>query len=252
MWPQTDPSSSRRKFVKSFALLTASSFLLGRRWTAIVLAEVRPLANANTAVFRIKVTDYPALAKDYGSVRISTSAVAGTRSTSIFPVIMINRALGNRFHALDAACTHEGCILPTLNAATRRMECRCHGSRFAVNGALLRGPAGQELVQYHSSFDGKDTLTIEVPELGFSLVSSKLQTSPGRVQLEFLAFQNIQYEVNTRALFSEPWQSVPFAVTPEGPIDQTIFNGKDDFAKLYVSTTKASAFLAVSMRLRQV
>src|SRR5205823_11961986 len=167
------------------------------------------------------VSEYPALAKDFGSVRISTSPVAGTDTTSIFPVIMINRAPGNQFYALDAACTHEGCILPTLNPANQRSECLCHGSRFGVDGRLLRGPAGQALFKYHSSFDGRDTLAIEVPDRGFSVTSSKVQTFPERVELEFLGFQNIQYEVNARGSLSDVWRATAFALTPDGSADQT-------------------------------
>ena len=232
--------------------MTASSFVLGKAWNVKVLAELQRLADTDTAVFRVKVSEYPALAKDFGSVRISTSPVAGTDSTSIFPVIMINRAPGNQFYALDAACTHEGCILPTLNAASQRVECLCHGSRFGVDGRLLRGPAGQGLFRYNSSFDGQDTLTIAVPDRGFSVASSRVQTIPGRVELQFLGFQNIQYKVNARSALTEPWRTTPFALTPAGPPDQTVFKGQDDFAKLYVPITEATVFLAVAMSLRQV
>jgi Rieske Fe-S protein len=242
----------RRRFIKTFSLVSASSVLLGKAWRAEVLAEIQPIADPNTAVFRLKVSEYPALANDFGSVRISTSPVAGTNSTSIFPVIMINRWRGNQFYALDAACTHEGCILPILNTATQRIECLCHGSRFGADGRLLRGPAGQPLFQYHSSFDGKDTLTIDVPDRGFSVTSSKVQTFPGRVELQFLGFENFEYEVHSRAGLMEPWQATTFSLTPDGPADQTVFKGQDDFAKLYVPAPGATAFLAVSVRLRQV
>lgn len=242
----------RRRFIKNFAVVTAWSFAFGKIWKANVLAELQTLADPNTAIFRLQVSEYPALAKDFGSVRISTSSVTGTNSTSIFPVIMINRAPGNQFHALNAACTHEDCILPTLNAANQRVECRCHGSRFGVDGRLLRGPAGQALLKYSSSFDGQDTLAVEVPDRGFSVTSSKVQTTPARAELEFLGFQSIQYEVNARSSLTESWRSIPFALTANGAANETVFQGKDDFAKLYVPTTEATAFLAVAMRLRQV
>ncbi|MCI0537965.1 MAG: Rieske 2Fe-2S domain-containing protein [Verrucomicrobiales bacterium] len=247
-----DPNLPRRKFIKSFTLVGASSLLLGKAWRADVLAEIQPVADPNTAIFRLKVSEYPALGMDFGSVRISTSSVAGTRSTSIFPVIMINRARANQFHVLDAACTHEGCILPIFNAATRRVQCLCHGSQFGIDGRLLRGPAGQPLFNYNSSFDGKDTLTLEVPDRGFSVTSSRVQTTPGWVELQFLGFLGIQYEVHSRASLTDPWRATPFALTSDGPADQMVFKGQDDFAKLYVPTTEAIAFLSVAMRLRQV
>ncbi|MFE5628271.1 FAD-dependent oxidoreductase [Streptomyces sp. NPDC056543] len=43
-------------------------------------------------------------------------------------------------HAVSARCTHLGCLVH-FNDAERAWECPCHGSRFAVDGAVLQGPA---------------------------------------------------------------------------------------------------------------
>lgn len=51
---------------------------------------------------------------------------------------------GTTYRALDAVCPHLGCIV-------RRAEdedgfyCPCHGSRFAVEGDVLEGPADKAL-----------------------------------------------------------------------------------------------------------
>ncbi|WP_246158971.1 Rieske 2Fe-2S domain-containing protein [Catellatospora sichuanensis] len=42
-------------------------------------------------------------------------------------------------HAVEATCTHLGCIVG-FNDAERTWECRCHGSRFDIDGAVLQGP----------------------------------------------------------------------------------------------------------------
>ena len=47
-------------------------------------------------------------------------------------------------HAVSARCTHLGCIL-AWNAAERSWDCPCHGSRFAVDGEVLQGPAVKPL-----------------------------------------------------------------------------------------------------------
>ena len=47
-------------------------------------------------------------------------------------------------HALSARCTHLGCIVH-FNDAERAWECPCHGSRFAVDGAVIQGPANKPL-----------------------------------------------------------------------------------------------------------
>jgi Rieske Fe-S protein len=41
-------------------------------------------------------------------------------------------------------CTHLGCQV-NFNAAERSWDCPCHGSRFAVDGSVLHGPAVHRL-----------------------------------------------------------------------------------------------------------
>jgi nitrite reductase/ring-hydroxylating ferredoxin subunit len=47
-------------------------------------------------------------------------------------------------HAVSARCTHLGCIVG-FNDAERAWECPCHGSRFAVDGSVIQGPANRPL-----------------------------------------------------------------------------------------------------------
>ncbi|HTE44931.1 MAG TPA: Rieske 2Fe-2S domain-containing protein [Gemmatimonadaceae bacterium] len=41
------------------------------------------------------------------------------------------------FLGLSRICTHEGCVTDVTN---NRFECPCHGSIFAADGAVVRGP----------------------------------------------------------------------------------------------------------------
>ena len=43
-------------------------------------------------------------------------------------------------HAVSAACTHMGCVLG-WNSVDRTWDCACHGSRFALDGSVVHGPA---------------------------------------------------------------------------------------------------------------
>jgi glycine/D-amino acid oxidase-like deaminating enzyme/nitrite reductase/ring-hydroxylating ferredoxin subunit len=50
-------------------------------------------------------------------------------------------------HALQAVCTHRGCLL-NWNNAEKSWDCPCHGSRFSFNGEIIHGPAVKELRRY--------------------------------------------------------------------------------------------------------
>lgn len=47
-------------------------------------------------------------------------------------------------HAVSLRCTHLGCLV-RFNSAERSWDCPCHGSRFAVDGSVLEGPAVRPL-----------------------------------------------------------------------------------------------------------
>jgi Rieske Fe-S protein len=53
--------------------------------------------------------------------------------------------------ALDARCTHMGCLV-RWNGADQTWDCPCHGSRFAVDGAVIGGPAEEALERITLTF----------------------------------------------------------------------------------------------------
>jgi len=88
---------------------------------------------------RLPLADYPALLEPGGWVR-------GIPPDRMAPVIVIHLG-GSEYVVLAAACTHFGCGV-IYEAGSSCLECPCHGSEFALDGGVLRGPAELPLAQY--------------------------------------------------------------------------------------------------------
>jgi cytochrome b6-f complex iron-sulfur subunit len=56
------------------------------------------------------------------------------------PVALFRDAGG--VYAVSTVCTHLGCI---VRAASDGFHCPCHGSRFAPDGSVVKGPAPKPL-----------------------------------------------------------------------------------------------------------
>jgi len=60
---------------------------------------------------------------------------------------------GERAWALSAACSHLGCtVAPGPDGRT--LDCPCHGSRYALDGGVLHGPADEPLTELAVEPDG--------------------------------------------------------------------------------------------------
>ncbi|HKB38810.1 MAG TPA: ubiquinol-cytochrome c reductase iron-sulfur subunit [Gemmataceae bacterium] len=66
------------------------------------------------------------------------------------------------FAAVAAVCTHLGCI---VSVSPDGFECPCHGSRFARDGHVVRGPAPSPLVWFELSLapDGQIVVDTKKP-----------------------------------------------------------------------------------------
>jgi Rieske Fe-S protein len=74
-------------------------------------------------------------------------------------VIVVNKA-ETEFVAFSALCTHAACTVAFDGGST--FHCPCHGSRFAIDGAVTEGPATRGLSAFPATVAG-DVLTIALP-----------------------------------------------------------------------------------------
>merc|ERR1719181_1311243 len=72
------------------------------------------------------------------------------------PTYVFSTDDGIKDFAADAVCTHLGCVVP-WSAANNKFICPCHGSQYAPDGHVVRGPAPLPLALAHcdTGEDGK-------------------------------------------------------------------------------------------------
>jgi len=90
----------------------------------------------------VKVDNVPALRKKQSRVLLGN--VKGT------PVAVVRD--GNDYTALNLRCTHFGA---TVEPDRGGWQCPLHGSQFALDGDLERGPADSNLAEYKSKWRRK-------------------------------------------------------------------------------------------------
>jgi nitrite reductase/ring-hydroxylating ferredoxin subunit len=155
---------SRRRFLErifaaTVVTATAPSVVLGR-----IVPSLRLTNGALAGRFRIDLT-LPAYAKLRtvgGSLKLASMAGVGYR-------VIVTRTDETTFVAVDATCTHEGCVVNAVTSTSNGLlVCQCHGSRFAPDGALRNGPAQRPLAMLETFYDGASIVEIEIPQLASS------------------------------------------------------------------------------------
>ncbi len=91
------------------------------------------------------------------------NTVGGSRIFSVTgDKIVAVRSSETTFTTLTAVCTHSGCSVKYVKA-NDDFACPCHGSKFAIDGSVTRGPAARDLTPYLNTFDAlTSTLTIKL------------------------------------------------------------------------------------------
>lgn len=92
----------------------------------------------------------------------SRELVEGLRGDATY--LIVNEETGPakdlEYFALNAVCTHLGCVVP-WNKAENKFKCPCHGSQYSPTGAVVRGPAPLPLALEHVEVDESDTVILK-------------------------------------------------------------------------------------------
>lgn len=238
---------SRRRFIRQFSLSTAASIIGGKLWTGRVLANVTP-GGTNVGSIKIKLSDYPALAAEYGSVQFKFNSAIGT----YYP-FTITRAPGNVFHAVDTHCNHADCVVAPYDENNGKMTCPCHGSEFSISGELLQGPATASLACYNTSYNNSaGVVTVDVPGLLTKITTVSVQSTNAttiRLRLQFPTLNNtFTYRVMYQQNLTDAPTFVPFTtnVSTVTPVTNSIA-GNGGVRTVYVDAMGATGFFSVAL-----
>ena len=240
---KTNSVLHRRKFVKTFALFSTSVCLGGKRLRSFFITDVAAQSTSLIGIFRLSLDDFPELQNNFGSVRLTVPGMPPS-----FAEIIVTRANATTFYSVTSRCTHEGSTVEPYGVLSQNLECPRHGSRFSPSGSVVRGPATSALTRYTSTFDGIKTVSISIPNLGYTMTAARTVnpiTSGNRVRLEFPTITGLTYELRYRASLTDDWTPVLFALTADSDATETALTGNNRRAIVYVDRSSDSGFYAV-------
>jgi len=84
--------------------------------------------------------------------------VQGLRGDAHYLIVETDGS-GIRNYALNAVCTHLGCVVP-WNRAANKFMCPCHGSQYDETGKVVRGPAPLSLALAHLDINDADKVVL--------------------------------------------------------------------------------------------
>ena len=105
------------------------------RRSDLIGATIVPLAACS------KPADAPASHPTAGQT-LTAAADVPVGKAAIVDGTLITQPSAGVFKGFVARCTHAGCALSVKNGG---IECPCHGSKFALDGSVVHGPAIEPL-----------------------------------------------------------------------------------------------------------
>lgn len=138
--------TSRREFLRiggvAAAFACEGCAILGSR-KADVVAEPRQ------GVVRLTQAQSAALLASEGSILVTLKG--------LHDKILVVHRTDRTLYAVSAICTHMGCTVH-YDKDMGHLACPCHGSQYALDGSVIRGPAKQPLRRYDVTMENEQVL----------------------------------------------------------------------------------------------
>lgn len=120
---------------------------------AVISAAAAPLAACG------KTAEAPTADTRTPGQALAAAADIPVGGAKIVDGILISQPSTGVFTGFRARCTHAGCALAIKDDSA---DCPCHGSRFAFDGTVARGPATEPLTPRPVAVEGGEIVIAEV------------------------------------------------------------------------------------------
>jgi Rieske Fe-S protein len=119
---------------------------------AVISAAAAPLAACGTTA------QAPASETPKPGQALAATADIPVGGAKIVDGTLISQPSAGVFTGFRARCTHAGCALSIKDGS---VDCPCHGSRFAFDGAVTQGPATEALTPRPVTVQGAEIVIAE-------------------------------------------------------------------------------------------
>ncbi len=137
-------NGSRRDFLKTTSTFVSGSLVF---LSCGELSEVTPTTTITVENGKAKV-----LLQDFEQLK-TIGQSAYFKISGINDSLVAIRVSENQIRVLSRICTHAGC---KVKHESSLLDCPCHGSRFDLNGNVIKGPADAPLASYMVEFNSTD------------------------------------------------------------------------------------------------
>ncbi|MEM9156441.1 MAG: cytochrome b6-f complex iron-sulfur subunit [Cyanobacteria bacterium P01_F01_bin.33] len=150
------PSMGRRRFISLMTGGSVAAVAMGAAYPFVSYFIPASTGSGSSGVVAADAQGKPVSVSNLLATRLSTDRVLAQGLKGDPTYVVINEsAIAD--YGINAICTHLGCVVPWV-AAENKFKCPCHGSQYASNGKVVRGPAPASLALARASVDG-DTIT---------------------------------------------------------------------------------------------
>lgn len=126
---------------------------VGLGWIASSLPVAIAACSSQTATIEPKSSASQDWQKVGTTAELDKTSQLVAKDSPVGAVLVVGKSQSANLIAVNPTCTHKGCTV-TWKEEGKKFTCPCHGSEFASDGKVLKGPADKPLKTYAARIEG--------------------------------------------------------------------------------------------------